>query len=180
MSKIRTQKVVFFFFPPKLINIILLFQLLFYYFNYYFIIFLRRPILDLKIPLMSHMRICLWRILVRSYRNTSSCDYNNIELSWFDRNHLNIWIGVWIRILRWVVVNNSSSLPFRNEFQTRFYSVIKCFTICISFCRTLTISGKMSWIPTLITSDFASSSTKSSSLLLSSTSKISTPPLLPL
>ena len=48
MSKIQTQKVVFFFLPPKLINIILLF----YYFNYYFIIFLRRPILDPKIPLM--------------------------------------------------------------------------------------------------------------------------------
>ena len=62
MSKIQTQKVVFFFLPPKLINIILLFELLFYYFNYYFIIFLRRPILDPKIPLMyfplivSHLR----------------------------------------------------------------------------------------------------------------------------
>ena len=53
MSKIRTEKVVFFFFPPKLINIILLFELLFYYFNYYVIIFLRRPILDPKIPLMT-------------------------------------------------------------------------------------------------------------------------------
>ena len=55
MSKIRTQKVVFFFLPPKLINIILLF----YYFNYYFILFLRRPILDPKIPLMMKENICV-------------------------------------------------------------------------------------------------------------------------
>ena len=47
-----SRKSSIFLFSPKLINIILLFQLLFYYFNYYFIIFLRRPILDPKIPLM--------------------------------------------------------------------------------------------------------------------------------
>ena len=47
MSKIQTQ-IIFFILPPKLITIVLLF----YYFNYYFIIFLRRPILDPKIPLM--------------------------------------------------------------------------------------------------------------------------------
>ena len=40
MSKIRTQKVGFFHYSSK-IN------------NYYFIIFLRRPILDLKFPLMN-------------------------------------------------------------------------------------------------------------------------------
>ena len=39
------KKVVFFILPPKLITTIL-------NFNYYFIIFLRRPILDLKFPLM--------------------------------------------------------------------------------------------------------------------------------
>ena len=50
MSKIRTQKVVFFILPPKLITII-------YYFNYYFIIFLRRPILDLKFPLIMKKKL---------------------------------------------------------------------------------------------------------------------------
>ena len=51
MLKIRTKKVIFIL-PPKLITI-------FYYFNYYFFIFLRRPILDLKFPLMLLILIAL-------------------------------------------------------------------------------------------------------------------------
>ena len=48
--KIRVEKVVYFFFSSKIWWGKLI---LFYYFHYYFIIFLKRPILDLKIPLMT-------------------------------------------------------------------------------------------------------------------------------
>ena len=115
--------------------------------------------------------------LVWSHRNTSSCDYNKVGLSWFDINHLNIHIGFWIQILQWVGVNDSSSLLFRNKLRALFNNVIKFFTICTIFCRDLTISRKISWLPTIITYDLASSSTKYSSWLLSLTSKIPTPPL---
>ena len=116
-------------------------------------------------------------ILVFSRRNTSSCNKKNIWLSWLRRNHLNVLVGVWVQILHRVGISHSSILSFHNQLWTRFYIVVKCFTVCTCLHRTLEILGKVSWLSIIITYDLASSSAKSSSsLLLSSTSKISTPP----
>ena len=65
MSKIRTQKQFFSFFLQNLL-------ILFYYFNYYFIIFIRSPILDPKIPLMSDMSHKLYTRIPKVIRPTNS------------------------------------------------------------------------------------------------------------
>ena len=52
-DKLKIQKMFFVSFPSKFI-------ILFYYFNYYFIVFLRRPILDPKIPLLARKVWAHW------------------------------------------------------------------------------------------------------------------------
>ena len=65
-------------------------------------------------------------------------------------------------------------MPLRKQLQTLFDDMIKIFAIRTCRSRTHVVHGKMSKIPTIITYNLASSTTKSSSL--SSTSKLSTPP----
>ena len=68
--KIRVEKVLYFFFSSKIWWGKLI---LFYFFHYYFINSLRRPILDLKIPLMMD-RLCV----ARTHRRIQRRDDPNI------------------------------------------------------------------------------------------------------
>ena len=58
------------------------------------------------------MRLHLRFILVCSSRHTSSSYDNDVQVSWFNCNHMNIHIQIWVQVLCTVRSCNSPYFPF--------------------------------------------------------------------